>query len=176
MANQSIYNAFERLWQHTNVALDAHVEEAKQYTDEKIAAIPAQTDYSVSVREDTTDSSIAKRYIFSQCGSEIAKIDLAKELVVTSGSVETVTTENVPYDGAVVGDKYICLTIANQEEPIYVPAKDLVDIYHAETYEDGDTVEVEISDANVISAHVVPGSITEEHLHYELNQKIGNVW
>lgn len=127
-----------------------------------IDAIPEQTDYSVSIEEDTTDTTIAKRYIFKQLDKEIGRIDLAKELVVTSGSVKEVTTADVPYTGAKVGDKYIELVIANQTTPIYVPAKDLVDIY---TYEKNATeVQVNIDNQNVVSATLVNGGVSTEKI------------
>lgn len=121
---------------------------AKAYADELVEAIPAQTNYTVTITSTTTglgDDSIAKRYTFTQNGSQIGTIDLAKELVVTSGSVKEVEVVDTPYEGAVVGDKYIELVIANQEEPIYIPAKDLVDIYT------GKTGEIVISNVNEIS-------------------------
>ena len=139
-----------------------------------VDAIPEQTDYTVSIEEDTTDSTIAKRYIFKQLGSEIGRIDLAKELVVTSGSVKEVTVADAPYSGAKVGDKYIELVIANQETPIYVPAKDLVDIY---TAKDGATeVQVAISNTNEISATLVNGGITEEKLAEGVKTKLNKTW
>ena len=59
-----------------------------------------------------------------------AKINIPKDLVVESGTVETVETADVPYQGAVVGDKYIDLVIANaDDEHIYIPVNDLVDVY-----------------------------------------------
>lgn len=61
-----------------------------------------------------------------------AKINIPKDMVVTAGEVKTVTQADVPYSGAVVGDKYIDLTIANAtNDHIYIPVKDLVDIYTA---------------------------------------------
>lgn len=131
-----------------------------------INAIPEQTDYTVTIEEDTTDSTIAKRYIFKQLGGEIGRIDLAKELVVTSGSVKEVTEAGKPYDGAVVGDKYIELVIANQDKPIYVPAKDLVDIYTAAA--EAAEVQVAISNENVISATLtdaVKEKLNKAHEH-----------
>ena len=148
--------------------------DAKKYTDDAIAAIPAQTDYTVTITEDTTDSTIAKRYIFSQLGEEIGRIDLAKELVVTSGTVGEVTEAGKPYDGAVVGDKYIELVIANQDAPIYIPAKDLVDIY---TAKDGATeVQVAISNTNEISATLVNGGVTEAKLATDVQTKLNKTW
>lgn len=150
--------------------------EAKKYTDDAIAAIPAQTDYTVNITEatDGLDAGIAKKYTFTQNGAEIGTINLAKELVVTSGSVKEVTTADAPYTGAVVGDKYIELVIANQDTPIYVPAKDLVDIY---TAKDGATeVQVAISNTNEISATLVNGGVTEEKLAEGVKTKLNKTW
>lgn len=127
-------------------------------------------DYSVSIEEDTTDSAIAKRYIFKQLGEEIGRIDLAKELVVTSGTVEEVAEADAPYAGAVVGDKYIKLVIANQADPIYIPAKDLVDIYTAKS--GAAEVQVAISNTNEISATLVNGGVSEEKLAEAVKTKL----
>lgn len=148
--------------------------EAKKYTDDAIAAIPAQTDYSVTITENTDDATVAKTYVFSQCGAEIGSIKLAKELVVTAGSVKEVTEADAPYAGAVVGEKYIELVIANQDAPIYVPAKDLVDIY---TAKDGAAeVQVAISNTNEISATLVNGGVTEEKLAEAVKTKLNKVY
>lgn len=176
MANNSIYNAFERLWQHTQVETAQKLTDAKAYTDEKVAAIPAQTDYTVTITETTNGlaDGVAKKYTFTQNGAEIGSIDLAKELVVTAGSVKEVTVNNQPYSGAKVGDKYIELTIANQDTPIYVPAKDLVDIY---TAKDGAAeVQVAISNTNEISATLVNGGVTEEKLAEGVKTKLNKTW
>lgn len=143
-----------------------------------INAIPAQTDYSVTITENTDDNTVAKTYVFSQCGAEIGSIKLAKELVVTSGSVKEVTIADAPYAGAVVGDKYIELVIANQSTPIYVPAKDLVDIYTAKdmTGIEGAEIQVAISNTNEISATLVNGGITEEKLAEGVKTKLNKTW
>ena len=154
----------------------AKLAEAKKYTDDKIAEIPAQIDYAVTITE-TTDGladSIAKKYTFTQNNVEIGSINLAKELVVTSGSVKEVTEDNVPYEGAKTGDKYIELVIANQDAPIYVPAKDLVDIYTAT--ENATEVQVAISNENKISATLVNGGVTEEKLAETVKTKLNKTW
>ncbi len=141
-----------------------------------INAIPAQTDYTVTITEatDGLDAGIAKKYTFTQNGAEIGTINLAKELVVTAGSVKEVTEADAPYAGAKVGDKYIELVIANQDAPIYVPAKDLVDIY---TAKDGAAeVQVAISNTNEISATLVNGGITEEKLADGVKTKLNKVY
>ena len=75
-------------------------------------------------------------------------IDIPKDMVVSAGEVKTVEIAEQPYAGAVVGDKYIDLTIANATSShIYIPVKDLVDVYTA-----GNGIDV--SGSNVISAKI----------------------
>ena len=77
-----------------------------------------------------------------------AKINIPKDMVVESGTVETVATANTPYTGAAVGDKYIDLVIANKASShLYIPVNDLVDTYTA-----GDGIE--ISAANAVSVKI----------------------
>ena len=79
-------------------------------------------------------------------------IDIPKDMVVSKGEVKTVETTDQPYSGAVIGDKYIDLTIANNDgSHIYIPVKDLVDVYTA-----GNGINV--SGSNVISVVIDPAS------------------
>lgn len=79
-----------------------------------------------------------------------ATIDIPKDMVVSKGEVKTVETTDQPYSGAVVGDKYIELTIANaSKSPLWIPVKDLVDIY---TSGNG----INVNGSNVISVVVDP--------------------
>lgn len=66
---------------------------------------------------------ILKTYTFTQNGQEIGKINLAKDLVVSGGSI--VEKEGV---------KYLALNIANQETPVEIPVTDLVDVYGGSAY------------------------------------------
>ena len=91
-------------------------------------------------------------------GEKLADIDIPKDMVVESGSVETVETADVPYEGAQVGDKYIDLVIANAtSDHIYIPANSLVDIYTVE--QNATQIQLAISN-NVISATIVDGAVT----------------
>lgn len=59
-----------------------------------------------------------------------AKINIIKDQFVSGGDVKTVTTADVPYEGAQVGDKYIDLVLANSEGThVYLPVNELVDAY-----------------------------------------------
>ena len=108
----------------------------------EIPVAPEQTDYTVTVSTDMEDDHALKHYIFSQCGKEIAHIDVPKDLVVESGKVE------VKEEAGAWGEAgtYIVLEIANQEEPIYVNAKDLVDVY---TVSDTSTVDMTITGTEI---------------------------
>ena len=77
-------------------------------------------------------SGYLKTYELKQGGELIGKIDIPKDLVVTSGSLvhgywsgDTFTEDEEGPDTA------IKLVIANQEEPVYINTKDLVDYYTA---------------------------------------------
>lgn len=59
-------------------------------------------------------------------------IDIPKDMVIANAEVKEVEVADQPYSGAVVGDKYIDFTIANaSSDHIYLPAKDLFDMYVA---------------------------------------------
>lgn len=107
-------------------------------------------DYSVTmqVREDESgdDHTAFKHYVFSQLGKEIGHVDVPADLVVQSGKVEVKTAAGAWGDAGT----YIVLTIANQTDPIYINAKDLVDIY---TVADTDTIDMTI-DGTEIKAEV----------------------
>lgn len=59
-------------------------------------------------------------------------INVAKDMVLQSATLEVVTENNVPYTGAVVGDPYIKMVFndANMSN-LYIPVKGLVDKYQA---------------------------------------------
>ena len=93
-----------------------------EYTVEK--QLVAETGYSSSYKLKKTIAG-SSEYVGDV-------INIPKDLVVESGDVKTVTTPDVPYQGAQVGDKYIDLVIANADNShIYIPVNDLVDTYTA---------------------------------------------
>ena len=161
---------------YTSTEVDTAVQGAKDYAKGLVDVIPEQTDYTVTITESTDglEDNIAKKYTFTQNGNTIGTINLAKELVVTSGSVKEATEADVPYTGALVGDKYIELVIANQEAPIYVPVKDLVDIYTAAG--SATEVQIAISNTNEISATIVNGAVTEDKLAEAVKTKLNKTW
>ena len=99
-----------------------------------------------------TESGVLKVYTIKQGGAEVGKINIPKDLVVTSGSVVKGTwkdgafTENVSGSGTALK-----LVIANQEAPVYINTLDLVKDH---TGGNG----ISISDTNVISVQIAEGS------------------
>lgn len=112
--------------------------------------VPAATDYTVTISDETTTQGYLKSYTISQLGNVIGTIDIPKDLVVTSGQV-VVNPQGQP------AGTYIELTIANQANPIYINVADLVDAYTAA--QSAAQVQLAISNTNEISATIVAGSI-----------------
>lgn len=82
----------------------------------------------------TPENGYLKTYVIKQGGDEVGKINIPKDFLVKSGTVETVKTDNTPYAGAKVGEKYLDFVVNVKEgtatdEHIYIPVKDLTDIY-----------------------------------------------
>ena len=116
----------------------------------KSAVDSAKTAGEVTVTTDSTTEGYLKTYTIKQGGVEISKIDIPKDLVVVSGEVV------VDPEGQTAGT-YIKLVIANQEAPIYINVKSLVDVYTAE--QSATQIQLSISDTNEISATIVAGSV-----------------
>jgi hypothetical protein len=85
----------------------------------------------------TANTGYAASYTIKANGTALSPdIDIPKDFLVKSATLETVTTADVPYQGAVVGDKYIDFVINAKDasetaEHIYLPVNDLVDVYTA---------------------------------------------
>lgn len=80
----------------------------------------------------TPTSDYLKTYILSQGTNEIGRIDIPKDLVVTSGSLVHGTWTDDTFTEDLEGpDTALKLIIANQKEPVYINTKDLVDYYTA---------------------------------------------
>lgn len=116
--------------------------------------IPAAVAYSIT-KLDTPSTGAAATYQLAADGVPFGtKIDIPKDLVVSAGSVKKCTTKDTPVTGLNVGDPYIELELANSQDKIYIPVKDLVDVYTA-----GNGIDV--SAANVISVDTTDTSIVD---------------
>ena len=78
---------------------------------------------ALTISEAAGSGDILKTYTFTQNGAAVGAINLAKDLVVSGGEI---IEKN--------GEKYLSLSIANQETPVEIPVKDLVDVYTGSTY------------------------------------------
>jgi hypothetical protein len=125
----------------------------------------AQTAGKVTITTASTPTDgYLKTYVISQGESEVGKIDIPKDLVVTSGEVV------VNPDGQAAGT-YIKLVIANQDAPLYINVKSLVDVYTAA--KNAAQVQLAVSDTNEISATIVAGSIGTTELSAAVNTSLG---
>lgn len=92
--------------------------------------------YKVTVVKDETPetSAYVATYHVEQNGRQVgASINIPKDYVVKDAALCTVTEAGVPYPEAQVNDKYIDFTVNTAESDdakhIYLPVKDLVDVY-----------------------------------------------
>ena len=103
-----------------------------------LTPVAGAVDVLVAVeKKATANTGYAASYTIKANGVALSPdIDIPKDFLVKSATLETVTTANVPYQGAVVGDKYIDFVINAKDasetaEHIYLPVNDLVDVYTA---------------------------------------------
>ena len=111
----------------------------------------AVPEYAIERQEEATSGFVATYRLKRTLGEEITyvgdEINIAKDLVLKAATMQTVVMENVPYDGAVVGDPYIDMEFNDESEThLYIPMKGLVDQYKA-------GAGIQIVD-NVISVHL----------------------
>lgn len=135
------------------------------YVDEKIAAIPAQVDYTVTC-DTSTPAGVAKRYVLSQKGSAIATIDIPSDMVVSSGKV----VENPA--GQTAGT-YIELTLANAtKDKIYINVGDLIEYVTGDTATDG-IITTSVDANHVLTATIGDGTITKAKLTEAIQTSLG---
>lgn len=120
----------------------------------------AVTGAAVTVETKAVSEGAAKTYSIFQGGKEIAVIDIPKDMVVSSGTVETYSATTLPSgtNAPKTAGTYIVLTIANATaDKLYIAADKLIDIYKPQV---GATqIQLSVSSDNVISALIVAGSV-----------------
>lgn len=117
----------------------------------------AQTAGEVTVDTTLTTEGMAKSYTIKQNNKTVATIDIPKDMVVKSGTVE----QNPA--GQAKGT-YLVLTLANAtEDKVYVNVGTLVDIYTAKASATQIQVAIDAS-TREISATIVAGSVTATEL------------
>lgn len=101
--------------------------------------------------KETANAGYLKSYTFTGPDGTPVDIDIPKDLVVTKGEIIK--------EGK---NTFIQLTIANQDAPVKINVKDLVDVYTAQS--NAAQVQLAISGTNEISATIKPGSIAKTDL------------
>lgn len=138
-----------------NVDLATQAELISAYNELTSMIHADESNLSVDVvKQDTAENGYASTYYITQGGAQVGvKINIPKDMVISSGSLKTVTTADEPYAGAAVGDKYIELVLANAtNDKIYIPVNDLFDSYTSgSSPSDGIVVTVDNA-TNTISA------------------------
>lgn len=104
----------------------------------KLDKLSEPADYTLEKLGTSQDGFSASYRLKKTVGGETSyvgdTINIPKDLVVQSGSLQTVTSTGLPYTGAQVGDPYIDLVINDaQSTHIYIPVRGLVDTYAAGT-------------------------------------------
>ena len=92
--------------------------------------------YSIEKQSVAEDGYSATYKLVETVGNETSyvgdAINIPKDMVLQSATLEVVVENNVPYDGAVIGDPYIKMTFNDAaNSSIYVPVKGLIDTYTA---------------------------------------------
>jgi len=109
-------------------------------------------------KQATAESGYAATYVLSQGGTSLTpKINIPKDFLVKSATVETCSVDDVPVEGYVVGDKYLDFVVNSvdgtaTDAHIYLKVTELVDVYNA------DNSTLELSSSNVFS--IKDGGVT----------------
>ena len=136
------------------------------YVDEKIGEIPAQTDYTVTVTPSDV-TGVAKRYTIAQASTGLnVNIDIPKDMVVSSGTVETNPA------GQPAGT-YLVLTLANAtNDKVYIDVGSLIE-YVTSGSNTGDMVVVNVSADHKVTATITDGTITKAKLATAVQTSLG---
>jgi hypothetical protein len=125
----------------------------------------AKVDYTVTCadtdHEATEGAPAFKRHILTQNGKQVCVIDVPRDLVIKSGSVDKEKNELV-------------LVLVNDEE-IRVDVSHLIEYVTGGTAADG-IITVDVDDNFVATATINDGTITEAKLHKDVTDKLNKVW
>ena len=141
----------------SNLETDAKGSLVEAINENKAAIEAAKTADAVSIDTSTTSEGMLKSYTVKQGTKTVGVIDIPKDMVVKSGTVEKNPT------GMAAGT-YLVLTLANaSEDKVYINVGTLVDIYTAES--NATQIQLTInSSTREISAVIVAGSVTATEL------------
>lgn len=119
--------------------------------------------YSLVKDKKAANGDIATYHLTKDGVNEGVAINIPKDLVVSSGSVETFTSGALP-DGVTEAGTYIKLTLANSTKPLYINVSTLIEYVTGGSGEN-DAIQVNVSsDTHKVTANVKNGSLTKEML------------
>lgn len=122
------------------------------------------------IKKATAESGFFSTYEIQQNGVKVgASINIPKDYLVKSASLEEVTTANTPVTGYKVGDKYLDFVINTKDnsgtaEHLYILVTDLIDEYTAD--------EVTITESNN-QFSIKTGGVTKNHLASAVQTSLG---
>ena len=119
--------------------------------------------YSLVRDEKAANGDIATYHLTKDGVNEGVAINIPKDLVVSSGSVETFTAGALP-EGVTEAGTYIKLTLANSTKPLYINVSTLIEYVTGGSGEN-DAIQINVSsDTHKVTANVKNGSLTKEML------------
>lgn len=119
--------------------------------------------YSLVKDEKAANGDIATYHLTKDGVNEGVAINIPKDLVVSSGSVETFTAGALP-EGVTEAGTYIKLTLANSAKPLYINVGSLIEYVTGGSGVD-DAIQINVSsDTHKVTANVKEGSLTKEML------------
>ena len=123
---------------------------------------------------DTATSGMSASYQLTKDGTGIgAIIDIPKDMVVESGTVETYAAGHLP-TGVTEPGTYIVLTLANAtSDKLYIPAAGLIEYVTGGSGKD-DAIQINVTaDTHKVTATVKEGSLTKTMLSTEVQGLLG---
>lgn len=139
--------------------------------------IPEITVPAYSMKKlDTATSGMSASYQLTKDGAGIgAIIDIPKDMVVESGTVETFIAGHLP-TGVTEPGTYIVLTLANAtSDKLYIPASGLIEYVTSGSDKD-DAIQINVTaDTHKVTATVKEGSLTKTMLSTEVQGLLGKV-
>lgn len=139
-------------------------------TDGLKVTIPEVTVPAYSMKKlDSATAGMSASYQLTKDGAGIgAIIDIPKDMVVESGTVETYTAEHLP-TGVTEPGTYIVLTLANAtSDKLYIPASGLIEYVTGGSGEN-DAIQINVTaDTHKVTATVKEGSLTKAMLSTEV--------
>lgn len=119
--------------------------------------------YSLVKDETAAAGDVATYHLTKDGVNEGVAINIPKDLVVSSGSVETFTSGALP-EGVTEAGTYIKLTLANSTKPLYINVSTLIEYVTGGSGEN-DAIQINVSsDTHKVTANVKNGSLTKEML------------